>query len=131
MVSSVGLPVLGRKAWSGTVAGWLGRWLLALLGGVLLGAALAGTAAAHTTLLFADPAVGGAVPASPDVITLVFDEPVTLGGVPVRLSDDRGQLIGLGPARSEQGDRVLAVPVTDHLARGVFEVRWHHLPSRP
>lgn len=129
LVSSVGLPVLGRKAWVGNVAGWLGRWLLALLGGVLLGAALAGPAAAHTTLLFADPAVGGAVPASPDVITLVFDEPVTLGGVPVRLSDDRGQPIGLGPPRSEQGERVLAVPVTDHLARGVFEVRWQVLAA--
>jgi len=116
--------VLGRKSRSGTLARWLGRWLLALLCGVLLGAAATGPAAAHTTLLFADPAIGGAVPASPALITLVFDEPVTFAGVPVRLSDDRGQPIGLGPARFEQGDRVLAVPVTDHLARGVFEVRW-------
>jgi len=123
-VSSVGLPTLGPKAWGGTLVGWLGRWLLALLAGVLLVAVAAGPAAAHTTLLFADPAVGGAVPGSPTVITLVFDEPVTLGDAPVMLSDDRRQPIRLGPARSEQGDRVLAVPVTDHLTGGIFEVRW-------
>jgi len=123
-VWSVGLPVMGRQAWGRSMAGWLGRWLLALLAGVLLVVASAGPAAAHATLLFADPAVGGAVPAGPAVITLVFDEPVTLAGAPVGLTDDREQPIGLGPARSEQGERVVAVPVTGHLAPGVFEVRW-------
>lgn len=104
--------------------GWPRRLLTALVLCLLLGAMSAGPASAHATLLFADPAVGGAVPGSPVVITLVFDEAVTLSGSPVQLIGDRGRPVSLGPARSEQGGRVVAVQVAEALARGVFEVRW-------
>ncbi|HEY9263917.1 copper resistance protein CopC (plasmid) [Mycolicibacterium vanbaalenii] len=39
----------------------------------------AGSAQAHPTLLFTEPAAEAAVAASPEAITLLFNEPVTIG----------------------------------------------------
>lgn len=51
---------------------------------LLTGALLAGVApaSAHPTILFTDPAPGSAVPESPPVITLVFNEAVRRGRAP-------------------------------------------------
>ena len=59
------------------------RWVAAALGMLIamavLGLCAAGTAAAHPTLLFTDPAADTAVPIAPQAITLMFNEPVTIG----------------------------------------------------
>ncbi len=107
-----------------SVRRWLGRWSIALLAMLTLGMTSAGSADAHATLLFADPTINGAVAATPAVITLVFDEPVTPGAAPVRLADVQGRALALGPAQARQGGRVVTVPVTARLARGLFTVAW-------
>jgi len=70
--------------------------------GVLLAVA-APAASAHATLLFTSPAAGSAVPAAPAVITLTFNEAVTLAGTPVTLTGPGGQRIGLGPPGTAPG----------------------------
>ncbi len=107
-----------------SVRRWLGRWSIALLAMLTLGMTSAGPAGAHATLLFADPTINGAVAATPAVITLVFDEPVTPGAAPVRLTDGQGRSLTLGPAQARQGGRVVTVPVIARLARGLFTVAW-------
>jgi copper transport protein len=102
------------------VSGLLG--LLTAAGIVLVAAAPA--ASAHATLLFTSPAADSAVPVSPKVITLTFDEAVTLAGTPVRLSGSGGRRIGLGAARESGGRSVVTVPVTGRLPDGVYMVSW-------
>lgn len=91
---------------------------------LLIGVVLAGPADAHATLLFTDPGIDGAVPSSPAAVTLVFDEPVTVPGDPVRLSDASGREFSFGAARWTNAGRVLTVPVRAELGSGVFTVRW-------
>src|SRR2546430_2064755 len=86
--------------------------------GVLLAVA-APAASAHATLLFTSPADGSAVPASPAVITLTFNEPVTLTGTPVMLANAGGHKEALGAPRQGRGRSVLTVPVTGRLPDGV------------
>lgn len=100
------------------------RLTVVLLGFVFLGLALAAPASAHATLLFADPAIEAASPASPPTLTLVFDETVGIDDAPIRLRDATGHLARLGPARTTNRGRVVVVPVTDRLADGVYRVHW-------
>jgi copper transport protein len=81
-------------------------------------------ASAHATLLFTSPADGSAVPASPAVITLTFNENVSLTGTPVTLADAGGHPAGLGAPRLSQGHSVLTVPVAGRLPDGVYTVTW-------
>jgi copper transport protein len=96
--------------------------------GVLLAVA-APAASAHATLLFTSPAAGSAVPSAPAVITLTFNEAVTLVGTPVTLAGPGGQRSGLGPARESAGRSVVSVPVTGRLAHGVYTVSWQVISS--
>ena len=102
------------------VCGLLG----ALTAAGIVAVAVAPAASAHATLLFTSPADGSAVPASPAVITLTFNESVTLVGTPVTLAGPGGQKIGLGAARESAGRSVVSVPVTGRLADGVYTVSW-------
>ena len=49
------------------------------VGLAILGIGAAGTAAAHPTLLFTEPAADTAVPYAPQAITLMFNEQVSIG----------------------------------------------------
>jgi copper transport protein len=91
--------------------------------GILL-AVLAPAASAHATLLFTSPADGSAVPASPAVITLTFNENVSFTGTPATLADAGGHRLGLGAPRLSRGRSVLALPVTGRLPDGVYTVTW-------
>ncbi|MFD7404180.1 copper resistance protein CopC [Streptomyces sp. NPDC059866] len=80
---------------------------------------------AHAVLLFASPAIEGAVPTTPKAVSLVFDEPVqAVGGRTVRITTTAGETIDVGtPSRSE-GGRQLTVPVRGSLGAGVYTVQW-------
>ncbi len=78
--------------------------------GILL-AMTALPASAHATLLFTSPADDSAVPASPTVITLPFNESVSLTGTPVTLAGPGGHPAGLAAPRLSQGHSVLTVRV--------------------
>ena len=112
------------RATNPRVRRWRRRWSITLLATLMLAMTSAGAADAHATLLFADPAINGAVATPPAAITLVFDEPVTPGVAPVHLTDVHGRALALGPARARQGGRVITVAVTARLARGLFSVAW-------
>ncbi|MDZ4266072.1 MAG: copper resistance protein CopC, partial [Mycobacterium sp.] len=68
-------------------AGVLG--ILAAL--AVLGLGVAGSAAAHPTLLFTDPAADTAVPVAPHAITLMFNERVTIGPNAIVVLDKDGR----------------------------------------
>ncbi len=87
-------------------------------------AAAAPAASAHATLLFTSPAADSAVPVPPDVITLTFNEAVTLVGTPVTLAGPGGRKITLGAARESGGRSVVTVPVPGRLPDGVYTVSW-------
>lgn len=107
------------------------RRVLTVLAGVvltlLLGVLTAVPANAHATLLFADPAIGGATPAGPPALTLIFDEPVTVSGPAVRLSSGSGAAAQVGPTRLTSAGRVLTVGLPSRLAPGAYQVRWQVL----
>lgn len=85
----------------------------------------ASSAQAHAVLLFAAPAIEGAVPAAPKEISLVFDEPIHPSGAQtLRVAAPDGTSVSLGtPARSE-GGKQLTAPVRSTVGPGVYTVNW-------
>ncbi len=81
-------------------------------------------ASAHPTLLFTDPAPDTAVPASPPLLTLVFNEPVTIGRHTVTLLDSAGKEISLGAPALANGGRDVNTRLSRPLAPGAYSVRW-------
>src|SRR6266567_4173652 len=79
----------------------------------------AAPASAHASLLTTTPAAGYSVASSPPALTLVFDQPVSVRGTPLRL-DGPGGTVELGAARLSNGDRWLTAPVPRPLARGQY-----------
>ncbi|MCW2689651.1 MAG: copper resistance protein CopC [Mycobacterium sp.] len=104
------------------------RWVAAVLGMLIamavLGLGAAGTAAAHPTLLFTDPAADTAVPVAPQAITLVFNEPVTIGADAIVLLDKSGRTVPTGPATTARGGQALTARPTAPLPPGSYTVRW-------
>jgi len=100
----------------------------ALLGALAVaGAALAvaaPAASAHAALLFTSPAAASAVPAPPGQIVLTFDEPVTLAGPPVVLTDAASHRFAVGAPRQSGRRAVVTVPVPGRLPDGVYTVAW-------
>ncbi|GAA3137196.1 copper transport protein [Kribbella aluminosa] len=90
--------------------------------GLLFGTAA--PAAAHPTLLSTTPQAGYSVAAAPDLITLVFDEPVTVDSRAVRLVDDAQHSIRTSDVTREQGGRRVTIRVLDDLGPGRYIVRW-------
>ena len=80
-------------------------------------------ASAHASLLTTTPAAGYSVASSPPALTLVFDQPVSVRGTPLRL-DGPGGTVELGAARLSNGDRWLTAAVPRPLARGQYAVTW-------
>ncbi|MEU0681303.1 MULTISPECIES: copper resistance CopC/CopD family protein [Streptomyces] len=85
----------------------------------------AGHAQAHAVLLFASPAIEGAVANAPKKISLAFDEPVQAAGDrTVRITTGSGRSVPVGAASRGEGGRQLTVPVRESLGAGVYTVRW-------
>jgi copper transport protein len=83
------------------------------------------SAQAHAVLLFASPAIEGAVPTAPKEIALVFDEPVQPSGAKaLRVSAPSGQPVVLGKVARAEGGKQLAAPVRSSLGPGVYTVAW-------
>lgn len=93
---------------------------------VVLSALLAGagTASAHPTLLFTDPAADNAVPDSPQTITLVFNESVTIGPHAITVLDKDNRPVPVGPTTTAQGGRVISARPEGSLSPGTYQVRW-------
>lgn len=89
---------------------------------LLLGAP---AAQAHAVLLFAAPAIEGAVATAPKEISLVFDEPVQPSGakwLTVKAQD--GRSVSLGRAERGAGGKQLTAPVRTSMSPGVYAVTW-------
>ncbi|SEP53331.1 copper resistance CopC/CopD family protein [Amycolatopsis saalfeldensis] len=95
--------------------------LLMVFGTVLAGAT---PASAHPTLLFTDPATDTAVPDTPPVITLVFNEPVTAGPRALTLLDSDGRMVPLGPTSTAREGHVVSAAPAGTVRPGTYRVRW-------
>ncbi len=89
---------------------------------MLLGPAPA--AEAHATLLFATPAVEGAVPTSPEQVQLVFDQAVLPAESALEIRGPAGTKVRLGDATSGENGRTVTAPVPEELAVGQYVVDW-------
>lgn len=94
---------------------------------MFLNAVCALPAQAHATLLFTTPTINDAVPDAPQQLRLVFNEAVTAGETPIRAVDQNGREIAVAAATLSQEDRVLTVPLTGTVPRGLLTVRWQVL----
>jgi copper transport protein len=104
---------------------WPRRWLTAGVAALLLligpGAGIAG---AHPTLLFTEPAAQSAVAASPQLITLLFNEPVTIGERAIVLLDHAGREVPIGAAALAREGRFVTARPARVLEPGTYTVRW-------
>lgn len=89
---------------------------------MLLGAAPA--AEAHATLLFATPAVEGAVPASPEQVQLVFDQAVLPAESALEVRGPDGTKVRLGDATSGESGRTVTARILEELPVGQYVVDW-------
>ncbi|WP_327432922.1 copper resistance CopC/CopD family protein [Streptomyces sp. NBC_01236] len=109
----------------GVQARWAARWAAAVL--LALAGLLAGSTAAqaHAVLLFASPAIEGAVPTAPKEISLVFDEPVHPAGTrTLRVTAPGGAAVSLGSIARSEGGKQLTAPVRSTVTPGVCTVVW-------
>ena len=81
-------------------------------------------ASAHAYLLASTPPDGYAAPTPPAVLSLDFDEAVTIAASPMTLTDSAGKPAELRPATLSLGGRRLSAPVPTRLAEGGYRIRW-------
>jgi copper transport protein len=111
--------------WSAHAASRVRRVLAAcVVAALMLLGPAAGIAQAHPTLLFTEPVVESAVASSPEVITLLFNEPVTIGQDAIVLLDQSGRAMPVGPASLAQGGRFVTARPGERLDPGRYTVRW-------
>jgi copper transport protein len=79
---------------------------------------------AHPTLLFTEPAAQTAVAASPQLITLLFNEPVTIAERAIVLLDEAGREVPTGPVAVARQGRVVTAQPSRTLEPGTYTVRW-------
>ncbi len=106
------------------IRGGFGRIVAAA---VVAAAVLLGTppaAQAHATLLFATPAVEGAVLTSPEQVQLVFDQAVLPAESALKVRGPDGTQVRLGQAASGENGRTMTAPVLEELAAGQYVVDW-------
>lgn len=96
--------------------------LVVVLAAVVLGGAA--PASAHPTLLFTDPATDTAVPDTPAVVTLVFNEAVTTGPRAITLVDGTGRSLPIGDAGTARDGTVVTARFASTLRPGTYVVRW-------
>lgn len=104
--------VARRWAPRALAAGWLAVLALFLA---------APPAAAHATLVSTDPAEGEVVAETPDVVTLTYDEPVSLTDGSIQVFDAAGEPVD-SSATSE--DEVVTADLPDELSAGTYVVAW-------
>lgn len=105
-------------------ASWSGPRRLLVVAGATLALLLGvGTspASAHATLISTDPAEGEVVPQTPDVVTLTFDEPVSLTAQGIRVFDAQGEPV---PADASSADAVVTADLPDELSDGTYVVTY-------
>jgi copper transport protein len=83
-----------------------------------------GTAQAHPTLLFTEPTAETAVATSPEAITLLFNEPVTIGMRAIVVLDQSRRDVPVGPANLARDGRFVTAAPVSALAPGTYAVRW-------
>ena len=104
---------------------WLRRLALALVLAVATAALLPWSpASAHATLLFTSPAVDGAVPDSPPLVQLVFDQPVVAGQTSLSVRSAGGESTRLGPVETGADASVVRARVLEELPAGEYRVEW-------
>jgi copper transport protein len=81
-------------------------------------------ASAHATLLFTSPAVDGAVPDSPPVVQLVFDQPVVASQSSLRVQSSDGETAHVGGVQAGSESSVLRAQVLERLAPGEYRAEW-------
>jgi copper transport protein len=81
-------------------------------------------ASAHATLLFTSPAVDGAVPDSPPVVQLVFDQPVVVSQSSLRVQSADGDAVLVRGVQTGDEPSVLRAQVLERLAPGEYRVEW-------
>ncbi|MGY4647004.1 copper resistance CopC/CopD family protein [Mycobacterium sp. URHB0021] len=101
-------------------AGVLG--VLITLAALALGGA--GSAAAHPTLLFTEPAADTATSDAPQVITLMFNETVSIGADAIVVLDKDGRAVPIGSATTARQGQVVTARLAAGLPRGSYTVRW-------
>jgi copper transport protein len=79
---------------------------------------------AHATLLFTSPAVDGAVPDSPPVVQLVFDQPIVASQTSLTVQSADGRGARLGPVGTGEDSSVVRAPVQEELPAGEYRVEW-------
>lgn len=85
---------------------------------------IAPAASAHATLLFATPAVDGAVPTAPRALSLVFDQPVGISPSSIRLAGPGNAAEVLAPPTKTNGGAEVTARVPETLPLGVYTVTW-------
>lgn len=108
--------VSGRARW--------GRLAIAAFVGVIATLGIAAPASGHPFLLFTSPGLDGAVADSPESVTLVFNEPVTIPAKAIAISDSAGKPVKTRPARATQGGAAITAALVDKLPSGVYQVHW-------
>jgi copper transport protein len=95
--------------------------LIVFLVGMLGGAR---AASAHPTLLFTDPAADTAVPSSPPLIALVFNEAVTVSAHAITVLDSDGRQVPIGDTTTAQDGHIVTARPTATLQPGTYVVHW-------
>lgn len=106
----------GRARW--------GRLVIAACIGVIAALGIAAPASGHPFLLFTSPGLDGAVADSPESVTLVFNEPVTIPARAITITDSAGKEVKTRPATATQGGAAITAAVVQKLPPGVYQVRW-------
>lgn len=81
-------------------------------------------ALAHATLLFTTPAPESAVPTSPQVIQLVFDQAVVPSDSALRVEDADGKSWHVGETSAGENGQTVTAKVLERLPTGAYVVGW-------
>lgn len=84
-------------------------------------------ASAHATLLFTSPVVDGAVPDSPPLVQLVFDQAVVTSQTVLSVEATDGDHVRLGSVQSGEDASVIRARVLERLPPGEYHVGWQVL----
>lgn len=95
-----------------------------LVGLAIVGVGVAGTAAAHPTLLFTEPAADTAVSDAPQAITLMFNEQISIGSDAIVVLDKGGRTVSMGAPKTARGGQVVTARLAAPLPPGSYTVRW-------
>jgi methionine-rich copper-binding protein CopC len=95
-----------------------------LAGAVTLGAP---SVQAHAFLDHASPAVGSAVPAAPEAVTMWFTQQLEPAFTTATVADASGNTVDAGPAQVDPKDPTVLRLALKKLSPGTYTVSWHAL----